>query len=98
MLDSPSTRRNFLRNSSIVGAGLLLPAFSTAQAPQEDSDKKEKEKKDENMSPAEDLMREHGLLNRLLLIYDEHLRILAAKRSFDGSVLVSAADIIRQFV
>jgi hemerythrin-like domain-containing protein len=100
MLDSPFTRRNFLRNSSIAGTGVLLPAFSTARALQEDSEKKEKEeeKKDEDVSPAEDLMREHGLLNRLLLIYDEHLRILAAKRSFDGSVLVSAADIIRQFV
>ena len=100
MLDSPFTRRNFLRNSSIAGAGVLLPAFSTARALQEDSEKKEKEKekKDEDVSPAEDLMREHGLLNRLLLIYDEHLRMLAAKRSFDGSVLVSAADIIRQFV
>lgn len=99
MLDSPSTRRNFLRNSSIAGAGVVLPAFSTARALQQDSKKKEKEKKDdEDVSPAEDLMREHGLLNRLLLIYDEHLRMLAAKRSFDGSVLVSAADIIRQFV
>src|ERR1700731_2262599 len=100
MLDSPSTRRNFLRNSSIAGAGVLLPAFSTARALQEDSEKKEKEKekKDEDVSPAEDLMREHGLLNRLLLIYDEHVRMLAAKRSFDGSVLVSAVDIIRQFV
>jgi hemerythrin-like domain-containing protein len=98
MLDSPSTRRNFLRNSSIGGAGLLLPALSMAQATQKDSEKKDKGKKDEDVSPAEDLMREHGLLNRLLLIYDEHLRMLAAKRSFDGSVLVSAADIIRQFV
>jgi hemerythrin-like domain-containing protein len=43
-------------------------------------------------------MREHGLLNRVLLIYDEHLRMLAAKRPFDGSVLVSAADVIRHFV
>jgi len=94
MPDSPSTRRNFLRNSSIAGAGLLLPALSVAQAAPE----KDKEKKDEDVSPAEDLMREHGLLNRLLLIYDDHLRMLAAKRSFDGSVLVSAADIIRQFV
>lgn len=43
-------------------------------------------------------MREHGVLNRILLIYDEHLRMLAGKRSFDGSVLISAADIIRHFV
>jgi hemerythrin-like domain-containing protein len=102
MPDSPSTRRYFLRNGSIAGAGLLLPALSVAQAASEKDKEKdkhgEKEKKDEDVSPAEDLMREHGLLNRLLLIYDEHLRMLAAKRSFDGSVLVSAADIIRQFV
>lgn len=100
MPESPSTRRYFLRNSSIAGAGLLLPALSVAQAASERDKEKhgEKEKKDEDVSPAEDLMREHGLLNRLLLIYDEHLRMLAAKRSFDGSVLVSAADIIRQFV
>jgi hemerythrin-like domain-containing protein len=102
MPDSPSTRRYFLRNGSIAGAGLLLPALSVAQAASEKDNEKdkhgEKEKKDEDVSPAEDLMREHGLLNRLLLIYDEHLRMLAAKRSFDGSVLVSAADIIRQFV
>ena len=96
MPDSPSTRRNFLRNSSIAGAGLFLPALAVTQA----APKKEKEKdnKGEDISPAEDLMREHGLLNRLLLIYDEHLRMLSAKRSFDGSVLVIAADIIRHFV
>jgi hemerythrin-like domain-containing protein len=43
-------------------------------------------------------MREHGVLNRVLLIYDEHLRMINEKRSFDGSVLVSAADIIGHFV
>jgi hemerythrin-like domain-containing protein len=102
MPDLPSTRRYLLRNVSIAGAGLLLPALSVAQAASEKDREKEKhgekEKKDEDVSPAEDLMREHGLLNRLLLIYDEHLRMLAAQRSFDGSVLVSAAEIIRQFV
>jgi hemerythrin-like domain-containing protein len=99
MSELSSTRRGFLRNSSIAGAGLLVPVLVSAQqkaAP--DNDKEEKEKEDADISPAEDLMREHGLLNRLLLIYDEHLRMLAAKRSFDGSVLVSAADIIRHFV
>jgi hemerythrin-like domain-containing protein len=33
-----------------------------------------------------------------LLIYDEHLRRLTAKQTFDGSVLASAADIVRHFV
>jgi hemerythrin-like domain-containing protein len=91
MPDAPATRRNFLRQTSVAGAGLLIPVLAAAQetpAP----------KGDEGISPAEDLMREHGLLNRVLLIYDEHLRRLAGKQPFDGSVLVSAADIIRHFV
>jgi hemerythrin-like domain-containing protein len=100
MSESSSTRRNFLRHTSIAGAGLLLPVMTPAQEKAvPDNDKsKDKAKGDEGISPAEDLMREHGLLNRVLLIYDDHLRMLAAKRTFDGSVLVSAADIIRHFI
>jgi len=89
-----SSRREFLRNSSIAGAVLLGPATTAAQSAQES----EKAKGDEGISPAEDLMREHGVLNRILLIYDEHLRLLTAKRTFDGSVLVGAADLVRHFV
>ena len=55
-------------------------------------------KKTEDISPAEDLMREHGVLNRILLIYDEHVQRLAAKESFDGSVLARAAEMVRHFV
>jgi hemerythrin-like domain-containing protein len=98
MPESLSTRRNFLRSTSVAGASLLLPVLAVAQQKAAPEKPKDKDKKDEDISPAEDLMREHGLLNRLLLIYDEHLRMLAAKRSFDGSLLVSAADIIRHFV
>src|SRR5258708_19211809 len=43
-------------------------------------------------------MREHGVLIRVLLIYDYHLHLLAAKQTFDGAVLASAANIIRHFV
>ena len=97
MPNKPATRRDFLRNTSIAGVALLAPAMSAA-LPQTPAPKDEKPKGDEGISPAEDLMREHGVLNRVLLIYDEHLRLLAAKRSFDGSILASAADIIRHFV
>jgi hemerythrin-like domain-containing protein len=100
MLDTPSgcgnTRRNFLRDTAIAGAGLFVPALAAGQ--QEPAPEKEMAKGDEGISPAEDLMREHGVLNRILLIYDEHLRMLAAKRTFDSSVLASAADMIRHFV
>jgi len=95
MPETPSTRRNFLQQTPIAGALLLTPALAFAQQkPDQDQDKN----KAEEISPAEDLMREHGVLNRILLIYDEHLRRLRAKRPFDGSVLASAADIVRHFV
>jgi hemerythrin-like domain-containing protein len=92
------TRRNFLHQATAVCSGLAVP--SLAFAAQENSTPKEKDsdKGAEEISPAEDLMREHGVLNRVLLIYDEHVRFLAAKKAFDGSILVSAADIIRHFV
>lgn len=97
MLENPSTRRSFLRQSSVAGAALLAPIGLAQQKP-DGKEKGEKERDNEKISPAEDLMREHGVLNRILLIYDEHLRILAEKRPFDGSILVSAADIVRHFV
>jgi len=94
MPDSATTRRSFLRQSSIASAALIAP-LAVAQQKSAES---EKPKGDEGVSPAEDLMREHGVLNRLLLIYDHHLHLLAAKKPFDGSVLASAADIVRHFV
>ena len=59
-------------------------------------DKEEGEEKE--VSPPEDLMQEHGLLNRILLIYDHCRTSLVNKQSFDPAVLLSSADIIRTFV
>lgn len=95
MPDAFSTRRRFLQNTSVTGAGLLFPA-SVFATPQKTSSGKDNGS--ENISPAEDLMREHGVLNRVLLIYDHHVHMLAAKETFDGGVLASAADVIHHFV
>lgn len=95
MNDVPSTRRRFLQHTSVAAAGILAPALALA-SPQKAQPGKEKGAED--VSPAEDLMREHGVLNRVLLIYDHHLHLLAAKQTFDGAVLASAANIIRHFV
>lgn len=43
-------------------------------------------------------MREHGLLNRVLLLYEACGRRLASKTSFDAAVLNQAAAIIRDFI
>jgi hemerythrin-like domain-containing protein len=98
-----STRRGFLRSSSIASATLLIPSLARGQKQQADKKQTDEKKRDQDsdadkISPAEDLMREHGVLNRVLLIYDHHLAMLTSKQTFDGSVLANAADIVRHFV
>lgn len=53
---------------------------------------------DENISPAEDLMREHGVLKRVLLIYREVMNRIDSKRDFPPDVVMSSAKLIRSFV
>jgi len=52
----------------------------------------------EDVSPAEDLMREHGLLRRILLIYSESARRLEAGQDVPPEVLTGSAGIIRSFI
>ena len=59
------------------------------------SEKKEEEKE---VSPPEDLMQEHGLLNRILLIYDHCKFSLVNGQSFDPAILLNSAGVIRTFV
>ena len=100
---SHNHRREFLLCSGAVFAGLAWPALASALPAfavlEEEKGKSETSKEgEEEISPAEDLMREHGVLNRILLIYDEHIRRLEAKQGFDPAVLARAADIVKRFV
>ena len=58
----------------------------------------EEEGEGQEVSPPEDLMQEHGLLNRVLLIYDTCRMYLNNKQSFPKEALTNAANIIRTFV
>lgn len=53
---------------------------------------------DEEVSAVEDLMREHGLLNRVLLIYEELIRRMKNNISFNPHIIYYSALIIREFV
>ena len=85
-----STRRNFLYGAGSLAVGLAAPARGFA--------KQAMGEEEEEVSPTEDLMREHGLLNRILLIYEETGRRLRAKTEFDPQALSGAAGIIRKFI
>ena len=90
--NSNTNRRDFLRKGLIVtvsGIGLLNGCNS-----QEEKEKDEGQK----VSPPEDLMQEHGLLNRILLIYGTCKTHLFNKESFPIEAIRKAAGIIRRFV
>jgi len=53
---------------------------------------------EEEISAPEDLMREHGVLNRILLIYEEGLRLLKAKEDVPPEVFHKPAELVRKFV
>jgi hemerythrin-like domain-containing protein len=56
------------------------------------------DKKEEEVTPAEDLMREHGALNRILLVYEEGIRRLDAQGQPPIEVLSTAAGIVQRFI
>lgn len=60
-------------------------------------DKKE-DKKDFEIPLTEDLMREHGILNRVLLIYEEIITRIDNDVDFSPKLLTDAATIIKSFI
>jgi hemerythrin-like domain-containing protein len=50
------------------------------------------------ITPPEDLMREHGVLNRVLLVYEAGLGNFVRGQDFDVAILSRAAEIVRQFI
>lgn len=97
---SERTRRDFLWKAGTATSGLLLPTLVLAQTTRKTDHKPEHSKEEEEgeVTPNEDLMREHGLLRRILLVYDESVRRLNDSHDFDAAIVSSAADIVRQFV
>jgi hemerythrin-like domain-containing protein len=79
-----------------VGASGVAGLVLTGAAPQPKAGAKPIG--DEGVGPGEDLMREHGVLNRILLIYDETIRRIGAKQPFPADALHSAAAIIKRFL
>jgi hemerythrin-like domain-containing protein len=89
-------RRKFIKTGLIASlsgvAGIsLLPGCK-------DKDADEEGDEGQMVSPPEDLMQEHGLLNRILLIYDRCKIHLINNETFPKEALLNSASITRQFV
>jgi hemerythrin-like domain-containing protein len=92
-------RRQFLVASAFIGFAPLAPLAGRAcgergaQPPSAGAGKEA-----ETISATEDLMREHGVLNRMLLLYEEGLRRMRAKEEVTPDVFHKPATLVRKFV
>lgn len=85
-------RRSFLHTTGMLAAAVtVFPATLLAQ-------KSVVKEQADDVSTNEDLMREHGILKRVLLIYDEVIRRIDAKQDFPPQTVSDSAEIIRKFI
>ena len=89
-----TSRRRFLCLTGGLAAGIALPAIPRVLA----AGKKEGKEKESEVNPVEDLMREHGVLRRVLLIYEEAISRIKALKELPAGVIADSAGIIRRFV
>ncbi|HEU4414944.1 MAG TPA: hemerythrin domain-containing protein [Candidatus Angelobacter sp.] len=92
-------RRTFLAGTSaLMTSALTLPLSSLAQQKKAAPKAAPKKEEHEDVSTNEDLMREHGVLNRILLIYDEALRRIRGNEKFDATIVTRSANLIKTFI
>src|SRR5262245_2959954 len=85
-------RRRFLAAAAALGIGTL------ALVPGEVRGDDKKDQPEEEVGATEDLMREHGVLNRVLLLYEEGLRRIRAREDVPPDVFHKPATLVRKFV
>jgi hemerythrin-like domain-containing protein len=88
------------RRKLVWGAGLLMagaPAIVIGRAAR-GRRKEEPRSEKEEVTPPEDLMREHGVLDRVLLLYEAAIRKYSSKEDFDPDLVMQSAEIIRDFI
>ncbi|HEX5472534.1 MAG TPA: hemerythrin domain-containing protein [Lacipirellulaceae bacterium] len=88
-----NTRREFLIGSAALGAAAAGYADGFLFA-----DERSDEHEEAEISAPEDLMREHGLLNRILLVYEEAIRRLRRKEDVPAEIFQKPAELVRKFV
>src|SRR5438876_10331676 len=81
-------RRRFLAVSARCIAAVPMVALAKAEEPLNP---------DEGVTAPEDLMKEHGVLNRCLLIYEEAMRRLEKRSEVSPEVFGHMAQPVKQF-
>ena len=86
-------RRDFLTRAA--GAGVLLALGSCNSEPEP---KPLSFPSARSHSPAEAMLQDHGLLSRVLLVYEESMRRLAEGKDFKPLALVQAAHVMNDYI
>lgn len=90
----PIPRRSFLHATGrFAAAAAVLPSAMLAQQ----ITGQEQHEHYYDISTNENLMREHGILKRVLLIYDELIRRIESKQDFPPQTAIDSTWIIRRF-
>jgi hemerythrin-like domain-containing protein len=100
-LKNSMNRRGFMGRTALSGAGLILGsglAVHNTFAEEESSSKGKVSHMEMEVTATEDLMREHGVLRRILIVYSESARRIR-RASADGiyGPINKAAQLFRQF-
>jgi len=97
MNDLPS-RRAMLRASVAAGVAFAVPIPGMAKKNAPSAEKETEKEKAPEVTATEDLMREHGILRRVLLVYRETApRLRRDAAALDASALRDAALLFRAF-
>jgi len=93
-----ASRRGFILSGSLLLAGTTLGGISGLAVSCNNQNPSKIDEGEEIVSPNEDLMREHGLLDRMLLIYNTAINRISNNEEFNPHYIFLTASIVRNFV
>lgn len=88
---SRMNRRSFIATVGLTGTGIVINRQASAAASSEGGER------NRGVTPAEDLMFEHGVIERLLLIYDEAAHRIESDEQVPSKAILGAVGIMRDF-
>lgn len=91
-------RRDVLGLPAAITGGLSLAACAAQTAHVDAPVRSSSAQTEVPVTPPEDLMREHGVLKRVLLIYREAIRRIEGGQPLPSASVRAGADIIRRFI
>lgn len=87
-------RRRFFGTAAVCGFAPALPVLADERGKGLGTTAES----EASVPPTEDLMREHGVLRRILLLYEAGSRRLGQGEDMESSVFVQAAETMRDFI